>query len=27
VGGGAYQLLILPYLPARGRALLDEAKV
>jgi glycerol uptake facilitator protein len=26
VGGGAYQLLILPFLPARDRALLDEAK-
>jgi glycerol uptake facilitator protein len=26
VGGGVYQLLIRPFLPARGRALLDAAK-
>ena len=26
VGGGAYQWLIRPFLPARGRALLDEVK-
>jgi glycerol uptake facilitator len=27
VGGGAYQLLIRPFLPARERAMLDAAKV
>jgi glycerol uptake facilitator protein len=26
VGGGAYQFLILPFLPARDRAMLENAK-